>query len=183
MTEESEAGVSSPVTAGAEICPTITKDAPLFTACWNGTSSFASRSSKDLSVETAPSWESPAVAPCPGKCFTTLNIWCSFSPCISAQTISATSWLSEPNDRSLITVLSGFVNTSATGAKSILKPSVFRYVPIVLPALYAFWESPVAPTSLIFPTSVTPKALLDAILATVPPSSSTPRNTGIPTIS
>ena len=75
------------------------------------------------------------------------------------------------------------LHTSATGAKSILKPSVFRYVPIVLPALYAFWESPVAPTSLIFPTSVTPKALLDAILATVPPSSSTPRNTGIPTIS
>ena len=75
------------------------------------------------------------------------------------------------------------LHTSATGAKSILKPSVFRYVPIVLPALYAFWESLVAPTSLIFPTSVTPKALLDAILATVPPSSSTPRNTGIPTIS
>ena len=65
----------------------------------------------------------PSVAPWPGKCFAQAATPPACRPSTNAATWRATSAGSEPNERTPITGLSGFVLTSATGARSCVMPA------------------------------------------------------------
>ena len=68
-----------------------------------------------------------------GKCLSVALIFCPCIPLTNACTISATLSGSSPNERVPISELSLLVLTSATGAKSTLKPRLFISFAIVSP--------------------------------------------------
>ena len=88
-----------------------------------GTSSLCHRSSRVLSTTGSAVWESTAVSPWPGKCFTTgITVPCFSMPSTADMPKKAVHSQSLPNARSPITVLSGLDQMSRLGAKSMLKP-------------------------------------------------------------
>ena len=182
ITFESEAGNPSAAKFGVSICPTMTIGQSTSMPALNGTNSHASICSRVRMARTAPVCESPAVSPCPGKCFTHGSVPVLSMDSTSAATISAQTAGSLENARLPITVLAGLVSTSATGAKSTLNPICLRHVPIVEPTCSADEVSPEAPISAIsgnFSTSKTPEFATRA--TRLPLSSSTVKNGLIPT--
>ena len=73
-----------------------------------------------LNGKTGNDWcESTSVSPCPGKCFAQAKIPASCIPRIYVLPYEATFSLSEPNERALMTGLSGLTLMSTSGAKLI----------------------------------------------------------------
>ena len=124
--ELSGAGVLSPMMFGRLTCPTMIMGTPASMAARKGTRSTVSNSSLVASMVMAPSWESPAAAPIPGKCFAQQSIFLSRKPSTSARTISAATAASLENERRPMVSLRNGFTTSATGAKSRLNPSGAR---------------------------------------------------------
>lgn len=115
------------------MCPTITIGQPASIAFLNGTYSHDASSCAVSWVTAAPVCESSLVSPCPGKCLAQGSTPASSIALTWAATISPTSWGSLPKERGPITGLLGLVSTSATGAKSTLKPMSARYPAMAAP--------------------------------------------------
>ena len=98
------------------------KGHPASMAALKGTYSQECRSSAVRSDVTAPVCESPWVSPWPGKCLAQGKVPAWSIAVTSAETIWAQTSGSLEKDRWPITGFSGLVRTSASGAKSTLKP-------------------------------------------------------------
>ena len=100
-------------------------------------------------------------------------------PSAAAAAISAAVAASDEKARVPMMGLSGFVFTSASGAKSMLKPYSFKYAPMVCPMAQASAGSPDAPTAAALSYCGRSKAGWLARRATAPPSSSTAMKSGV----
>ena len=114
------AGVSS--SAGIATWATMTDSAPALMPARNGTSSTDSRRGRSAPTIGSERCESIAVSPCPGKCLSVARTPPAFRPFTVASTYRETSAGSSPKLLTLMTGLSGFTLTSATGAKTCAMP-------------------------------------------------------------
>ncbi len=122
-------GSSAGYTTWAVMIPGI----PARTARRNGTSSRARRVFLPARTTGSSLWESAELSPCPGKCFPTGRTPRDASPAPNAAARRPASSGSEEKARSPITVFSGFVSTSSTGAKSRSTPTARSSAPIADP--------------------------------------------------
>ena len=113
-----------------------------------GTSSLCHRSSRVLSTTGSAVWESTAVSPWPGKCFTTgITSPRSAMASTARKPKSLTHSQSLPKARSPITVLSGLDQMSKLGAKSMLKPKAAHSSASSTP-----YSAPAVPRAMACPT-------------------------------
>ena len=102
------------------MCAVMIDCTPASIAARNGHELAASSSSRRPRRSAARGASRLPVSPWPGKCFAHAATPRRWSPVTNAATCRATSAGSEPNERTPITGLRGFVFTSATGARSRL---------------------------------------------------------------
>ena len=106
--------------------PIMIEGTPASIAARKGTNSQVSSWSRVRVLVALPVWESPIVSPWPGKCLAQQAVPVPAKPSTSAFTMEATRSGSLPKEREAMTVLSGLVSTSATGARSSVKPMSCR---------------------------------------------------------
>ena len=150
----SVAGVESPETDGNAICALITAAAPAAMLARNGISSSESSRARLAGTTGSARCESVSVSPCPGKC---LMVAATPSPCTprtNAAPIRDTARGSSPNDRTLITGLSGLLFTSTAGANARWMPIARDSAPVMRPAARACSSLPVAPIAMLLGRTV-----------------------------
>src|SRR2546426_946176 len=129
------------------MCAVISAGMPAATARANGTSSSAASARRERRTRGRTKCESPALAPCPGKCFPQASTPARPSPRASATPRRATRAGSVPKARSPITRLRGLDQTSSTGAKSRSMPTARSSRPMARPTASARRGSHRAPTT------------------------------------
>ncbi len=100
----------------------MTAGAPASTAARNGTRSIRSSSARERVCTGRLTWLSAGTEPWPGKCLSTGSTPDSAKPAEAATTCSATRSGSEEADREPMVGSPGPEVTSASGAKSTVKP-------------------------------------------------------------
>src|SRR5438093_742395 len=129
------------------MCAVISAGMPAATARAKGTSSSAASARRERRTRGRTKCESPALAPCPGKCFPQASTPARPSPRASATPRRATRAGSVPKARSPITRLRGLDQTSSTGAKSRSMPTARSSRPMARPTASARRGSRRAPTT------------------------------------
>ena len=98
-------------------CATITALVPALMPCAKGSKSVERNVASECDTVGNSMCESLSVSPCPGKCFTQLNVPVLSIPLIKAAVCCATKFVSEPKARKPITGFLASKLMSASGEK------------------------------------------------------------------
>jgi hypothetical protein len=161
-------------TARTSRWPTITAGSPASMPRAKGTRSDASSCAFVLPCTGRVRWLSAGTDPWPGKCLTTGRTPAVLKPVAAATTCSATTPGRDEADRDPIVGSPGPDVTSASGAKSTVKPSSRSSA---APAAYVSCVSPASPAAPVL-MKVGNRVAAPRSRSTTPPSWSTPRKSG-----